>query len=156
MIEKLKSFIEESNEEIRKKLVTEINVESSENKILVDSLLTRDFKDKIEEQLEKIYEYIERCGYKNVEELKSKFNACFYKSTSNVDDFIKENENAIDFLRNRRSEENENENNNKLYELLRINNNLYKIKEYIKSQVIVVNGDGGTGKTHLLTKIAND
>ena len=46
MIEKLKSFIEESNKEIREKLVTEINVESPENKILVDSLLTKDFKDK--------------------------------------------------------------------------------------------------------------
>ena len=47
MIEKLKLFIEKSNKEIREKLVTEINVEFPENKILVDSLLTKDFKDKI-------------------------------------------------------------------------------------------------------------
>ena len=156
MIEKLKSFIEESNKEVREKLVTEINVESSENRILVDSFLTRSFKDKIKEQLESIYKYIERCGYKDVEELKLKLNTCFYKENSNIDDLIKENEKAIDFLRNNKPEENDNENNNKQYELLRVNNNLYKIKEYIKSQVIIVNGDGGTGKTHLLTKIAND
>ena len=156
MIEKLKSFIEESNKEIREKLVTEINVEFPENKILVDSLLTKDFKDKIKEQLEGTYKYIERCGYKDVEELKSKLNECFYKNNSNIDDFLKENEKAIDFLRNNKLEENDNENNNRLYELLRVNNNLYKIEEYIKSQVIVVNGDGGTGKTHLLTKIVND
>jgi len=156
LIEKLKSFIEESNKEIRKKLVTEINVESSENKILVDSLLTKDYKDKIKEQLESIYKYMERCGYKDVEELKSKFNICFYKDNRNIDDLIEENEKAIDFLRNNKSKENDNENNNRLYELSRINNNLYRIKEYIKSQVVVVNGDGGTGKTHLLTKIAND
>ena len=67
MIEKLKSFIEESNKEIREKLVTEINVESPENKILVDSLLTKDFKDEIKEKLESIYKYIERCGYKDIE-----------------------------------------------------------------------------------------
>ena len=156
MIEKLKSFIEESNKEIRKKLVTEINVESSENKILVDSLFTKDYKDKIKEQLESIYKYMERCGYRDVEELKLKFNICFYKDNSNIDDLIEENEKAIDFLRNNKSKENDNENNNRLYELSRINNNLYRIKEYIKSQVIVINGDGGTGKTHLLTKIAND
>lgn len=156
MIEKLKSFIEESNKEIRKKLVTEINVEFPENKILVDSFLTKNFKDKIKEQLEGVYKYIERCGYKYVEELESKLNICFYKDNSNIDDLVKENEKAIDFLRNNKSEENDNENKNKLYELLQVNNNLYKIKEYIKSQVIVVNGDGGTGKTHLLTKIAND
>ncbi len=156
MIEKLKSFIEESNKEIREKLVTEINVESPENKILVDSLLTKDFKDEIKEKLESIYKYIERCGYKDIEELESKLNICFYKDNSNIDDLVKENEKAIDFLRNNKSEENDNESNNRLYELSRVNNNLYKIKEYIKSQVIVVNGDGGTGKTHLLTKIAND
>ena len=156
MIEKLKSFIEESNKEVREKLVTEINVESSENRILVDSFLTRSFKDKIKEQLESIYKYLEKCGYKDVEELKLKLNTWFYKENSNIDDLIKENEKAIDFLRNNKPEENDNENNNKQYELLRLNNNLYKIKEYIKSQVIIVNGDGGTGKTHLLTKIAND
>ena len=156
MIEKLKSFIEESNKEIREKLVTEINVESPENKILVDSLLTKDFKDEIKEKLESIYKYIERCGYKDIKELESKLNICFYKDNSNIDDLVKENKKAIDFLRNNKSEENDNESNNRLYELSRVNNNLYKIKEYIKSQVIVVNGDGGTGKTHLLTKIAND
>ena len=156
MIEKLKLFIEESNKEIREKLVTEINVESSENKILVDSFLTKDFKDKIKEQLESIYKYIEKHGYKNVKELESKLNICFYKDNANINDLVKENEKAIEFLRNNKSEENDNENNNKLYELSRLNNNLYKIKEYIKSQVIVINGDGGTGKTHLLTKIAND
>ena len=41
LIEKLKSFIEENN-------------------ILVQSFLTKDFKDKIKEQLESIYRYIER------------------------------------------------------------------------------------------------
>ena len=60
LIEKLKSFIEENNKEIREKLITEINVESSENNILVQSFLTKDFKDKIKEQLESIYRYIER------------------------------------------------------------------------------------------------
>ena len=55
LIEKLKLFIEENNKEIREKLITEINVESSENNILVQSFLTKDFKDKIKEQLESIY-----------------------------------------------------------------------------------------------------
>lgn len=123
---------------------------------MIDSLLTKDFKDKTKEKLENIYKYIERCGYKDIEELESKLDVCFYKDNSNTDDLIKENEKAIDFLRNNKSEENDNESNNRLYELSRVNNNLYKIKEYIKSQVIVVNGDGGTGKTHLLTKITND
>lgn len=156
MIEKLKSFIEENNKEIREKLITEINVESSENDILVQSFLTKNFKDKIKEQLESIYKYIERYGYKNVEKLKSKLDLCFYKDSSKLEDLVQENEKAIEFLRNNKAEENANENNNKIYELLRINNNLYRIKEYVKSQVIIVNGDGGTGKTHLLTKIAND
>jgi len=156
LIDKLKSFIEENNKEIREKLITEINVESSENDILVQSFLTKNFKEKIKEQLESIYKYIERYGYKNTEKLKSKLNLCFYKDSSKLEELLKEYEKAIEFLRNNKSEENDNENNNKIYELLRINNNLYRIKEYVKSQVIIVNGDGGTGKTHLLTKIAND
>lgn len=156
MIEKLKSFIEENNKEIREKLITEINVESSENDILVQSFLTKDFKDKINEQLESIYRYIERCGYKDTETLKLKLDLCFYKDSGNIYSLLEEIEKAIEFLRNNKVEENDNENNNKLYELSKVSNNLYRIKEYVKSQVIVVNGDGGTGKTHLLTKIAND
>ena len=156
MIEKLKSFIEENNKEIREKLITEINVESSENDILVQSFLTKDFKDKINEQLESIYRYIERCGYKDTETLKLKLKLCFYKDSGNIYSLLEEIEKAIEFLRNNKVEENDNENNNKLYELSKVSNNLYRIKEYVKSQIIVVNGDGGTGKTHLLTKIAND
>lgn len=156
MIEKLKLFIEENNKEIREKLITEINVESSENDVLVQSFLTKDFKDEIKEKLEGIYKYIGRYGYKDIEQLKSKLYICFYKDSSKLEDLVQENEKVIEFLRNNKIEENDNENNNKIYELLRINNKLYRIKEYTKSQVIIVNGDGGTGKTHLLTKIAND
>lgn len=156
MIEKLREFIENSNKEIQKKLLTEINVESSENDILVQSFLTKDFKEKIKEQLETIYRYIGRCGYKDIEILKSKLNLFFYKGSSNIEDLVEENEKAIEFLRSNKSEKSDSENNNKLYELSRINNNLYRIKEYAKSQVIIVNGDGGTGKTHLLTKMSND
>lgn len=79
MIEKLREFIENSNKEIQKKLLTEINVESSENDILVQSFLTKDFKEKIKEQLETIYRYIGRCGYKDIEILKSKLNLFFIK-----------------------------------------------------------------------------
>lgn len=156
MIEKLRAFIENSNKEIQKKLLTEINVESSENDILVQSFLTKDFKEKIKEQLETIYRYIGRCGYKDIEILKSKLNLFFYKGSSNIEDLVEENEKAIEFLRSNKSEKSDSENNNKLYELSRINNNLYRIKEYANSQVIIVNGDGGTGKTHLLTKMSDD
>lgn len=156
MIDKLKTFIEENNKEIRGKLLTEINVEASENEILVQSFLTKEFKDKILEQLESIYKYIEKCNYKDIENLKSKLNLFLYRDSSKLEDLIEENEKAIEFLRDNKIEENNNQNNNKIYELLRINNNLYKIREYVKSQVTIVNGDGGTGKTHLLTKIAND
>ena len=80
----------------------------------------------------------------------------FYKGSINIENLVEENEKAIEFLRSNMSEKSDSENNNKLYELSRINDNLYRIKEYVKSQVIIVNGDGGTGKTHLLTKMCND
>lgn len=99
MIEKLRAFIENSNKEIQKKLLTEINVESSENDILVQSFLTKDFKEKIKEQLETIYRYIGRCGYKDIEILKSKLDLFFYKGSSNIEDLVGENEKAIEFLR---------------------------------------------------------
>ena len=98
MIEKLKTFIEENNKEIKGKLLTEINVESSENDILVQSFLTKDFKDKIIEQLESIYKYIGRYSYKDIEKLKSKLDLFLYKDSSKLEDLVEENETAIECL----------------------------------------------------------
>ena len=64
----------------------------------------------------------------------------FYKGSINIENLVEENEKAIEFLRSNMSEKSDSENNNKLYELSRINDNLYRIKEYVKSQVIIVNG----------------
>lgn len=153
MIDKLKSIIEENIDKIKDKLITEINVEFPENKILYNSFFTKKYKDIIINELAEIYKYLKILKYDKIKYLNSLLYKSFNEDNIKLKELIEENEKAINFL----SKDNDkNINQNYIYKLSKINNDIDKIYDYVISNVIIINGDGGTGKTHLLTKIAKD
>lgn len=151
LIEKLKNYIKNNNKEINSKLIKEINVEFEENELLVKSFFEPDFKEELNNELENICRYLETWNYRNINEINKIIKDAFCNKDFKY--LIKEIENVIEFLR-----KNDKDNINKeyIYKLIKFNNVIESLEEYVKSQIVIVNGDGGTGKTHLLTKIAND
>ncbi|MBR3832381.1 MAG: AAA family ATPase, partial [Mycoplasmataceae bacterium] len=151
LIEKLKEYIENNNIEIRSKLIKEINVEFEENELLVKSFFEPEFKEELNNELEYVSRYLKTLQYADIDEIKKTIKDAF--SNKEFKYLIKEIENAIEFLR---QNNNNDINREYIYKLIKINNIIEPLEKYVKSQIVVVNGDGGTGKTHLLTKIAND
>ena len=151
LIEKLKEYIENNNIEIRSKLIKEINVEFEENELLVKSFFEPEFKEELNNELEYACRYLKTLQYADIDEIKKTIKNAF--SNKEFKYLIKEIENAIEFLR---QNNNNDINREYIYKLIKINNIIEPLEEYVKSQIVVVNGDGGIGKTHLLTKIAND
>jgi len=155
MIEEIIEITKSNIKRIRDKLITEINVEYPENEILYKSLLTKEYRNKIIDKIKKSYNFLEKNNYSDVDAFKKATNKLLDQSNTDLSEIIVKIENVINFIREITTES-ENEKQSRIYEFLNIKNELYEIEKHSNSQVIVVNGDGGTGKTHLLTNMANE
>ncbi len=77
----------------------------------------------------------------------------YLSSFNNDEKLLNEIDEIYDSLMKSKEKANENIINNSLYDLNRLKSYVIRNNKYIKTNVIVVNGNGATGKTHILTKL---
>lgn len=152
MIELLKRYDEENNKNVKDKLINEINVEYPENARLFNSVFSGSFKKEIIDKIDKIDQYLKIINLNNIESLELSKNELI--NNCHCKKLIDQLNVLSGALIERKSKDTDEQS-------LRSDvTNLYytidNIVEYIESKIIIVNGDGATGKTHLLTKLNKD
>lgn len=152
MIEFLKRYDEENNKNVKDKLINEINVEYPENARLFNSVFSGSFKKEIIDKIDKIDQYLKIINLNNIESLElSKnelINNCHCKK-------IIDQLNVLSGVLIERKSKDPDEQSLRS-DVANLCYTIDNIVEYIESKIIIVNGDGATGKTHLLTKLNKD
>lgn len=158
MINNLKEYMKKSNKEIKNKLLMKINVEYPENKILIDSLYLPDYKNNIFNTIKECLTFITSYNF-DCSLIESKIynliNNINPKSLSQIYTYINELILKLEYIRKNNIKEKDKVSSmiNKLY---KVESEYKNIENLLLSKIIVVNGDGATGKTHLLTKLSDD
>lgn len=158
MINNLKEYMKKSNKEIKNKLLMKINVEYPENKILIDSLYLPDYKNNIFNTIKECLTFITSYNF-DCSLIESKIynliNNINPKSLSQIYTYINELILKLEYIRKNNIKEKDKVSSmiNKLY---KVESEYKNIENLLLSKIIVVNGDGAIGKTHLLTKLSDD
>lgn len=159
MITELQEYLNSINKNIKNKLLLEINVEYPENNDLIDSLYLPKLRNNIFDKLTSCLKYLHGHEYKNLLEESELFN--IVNNQLNEVNLKKIYDCLQTFINNLQGLQIKDNDTNKnaqffIYELYEIENKYKRMESMLLSKVIVVNGDGATGKTHLLTKLSTD
>lgn len=157
MLRILKRISTERNIDAKSKLITDINVEYPENELLYNSLWTKNTRVNIKKKLLRVISESIFFGYKR-DNLNSTISNVYDSPNPTKLDITLEiiDEMAKNLDSGKVVDENENRARNLKAYIREVKYDLTKIKEYLESDMIIINGDGATGKTHLLTKLNDD
>lgn len=158
MINNLKEYIKKNNKDIKNKLLLEINVEYPENEILIDSLYLPHYKNNILSTIKECIRFITSYNFdcSLIEsEMYNLINNINKENLRQIYAYINELVLKLDHIKKNNPKEKD-----KIsaisYKLYKVENEYKNIEDLLLSKIIVVNGDGATGKTHLLTKLSDD
>lgn len=149
MIDALRKYNEKYNKDVGNRLLLEVNVKSNEYDLLRDSLFFNEHKIELQEELS---DAIKSAHKKNID---TKDLELVWKTFDVKLDSINSLINEISNLSNE-IEKKSDRNDYTAYRLRKQAYFLERTKSFISSQIITVNGDGATGKTHMLTRLCND
>lgn len=150
MINKLKIYNERINEAVRNKLSLEVNVEFDEYSTLKKALFTKHERRYLSKEIFDVLDYLKHNKIDG-SILAESWSGFSQKDTKSIDNLLK----VLDIVYNQILSHNKKENHYS-YKVVQIMSFIENIKDYLSSQIIIVNGDGATGKTHLLTRLTEE
>lgn len=147
MIAKLLDYNRKINESIYNKLLLEVDVEFDEYAILKSSICDKSEQDNLTYQTNEIIMHIDK---EHIEELDLEID--WYDLSNYNEDRLESFIVKLNSLVSKYPKFKD-INNHAYYLIVKLTSHIERIKRYISSRLIIINGDGATGKTHLLTKL---